>query len=160
MPITDLVKNDPLVATNFFLEIKGEVIDTLSEVSGLDVELEAADVAQRTANGVYVQHKVFSKPKWTGEISIKRIAPNDATKDLLWKWFDDIRNKGMSVDNRNGERKDGSIVIYDTTMKEIARWNFYDAWPSKISQDSLTVGSNDPVSETITIQHEKLERKK
>lgn len=160
MPVTDLVKNDPLIATNFFLEIKGEVVDTLSEVSGLDVELEVAEVTQRSAKGTYVQHKAYSKPKWTGEISIKRIAPNDSTKDLLWKWFDDIRNKGMSVDNRNGERKDGSIVIYDTTMKEIARWNFFDAWPSKISQDSLTVGSNDPVSETITLQHEKLERKK
>lgn len=160
MPITDLVKTDPLLATNFFLELKGQVVDTLSEVSGLDVELEVAEVTQRTDKGMYIQHKAYSKPKWTGEISVKRIAPLDATKDLMWKWFDDIRTKGMSVDNRNGERKDGSIVIYDTTMKEIARWNFYDAWPSKISQDSLTVGSNDPVSETITLQHEKLERKK
>ena len=160
MPVTDLVKSDPLIATNFFLEINGEVIDTLSEVSGLDVELEVADVTQRSANGMYVQHKAFSKPKWTGELTVKRIAPNDATKDNMWKWFNDIRTKGMSVDNRNGERKDGSIVIYDTTMKEIARWNFYDAWPSKISQDSLTVGSNDPVTESLTFQHEKLERKK
>ncbi|MGH9125318.1 MAG: phage tail protein [Acidimicrobiales bacterium] len=160
MPITDLVKTDALLATNFFLELKGQVVDTLSEVSGLDVELEVAEITQRTEKGMYVQHKAYSKPKWTGEISVKRIAPLDATKDLMWKWFDDIRTKGMSVDNRNGERKDGSIVIYDTTMKEIARWNFYDAWPSKISQDSLTVGSNDPVSETITLQHEKLERKK
>jgi phage tail-like protein len=160
MPVTDLIKSDPLLATNFFLEVNGEVIDTLSEVSGLDVELEIAEVTQRSAAGQYVQHKAFSKPKWTGELTVKRIAPLDASKDNLWTWFNTIRNKGMSADNRNGERKDGSIVIYDTTMKEIARWNFYSAWPSKISQDSLTVGSNDPISESITFQHEKLERKK
>ncbi|HEX3425105.1 MAG TPA: phage tail protein [Acidimicrobiales bacterium] len=160
MPITDLIKSDPLVATNFFLEIKGEVIDTLSEVSGLDVELETAEVTQRSAAGMYIQHKVYSKPKWTGELTIKRVAPLDATKDNMWKWFNAIRDKGMSADNRNGERKDGSIVIYGSDMKEIARWNFYEAWPSKISQDSLTVGSNDAVSESITLQFEKLERKK
>lgn len=156
----DLVKSDPLIATNFFLEIKGEVVDSLSEVSGLDVELEIAEVTQRSEKGMYVQHKAYSKPKWTGELSVKRIAPNDSSSDQMWKWFEQIRQHGMSVDNRGGERKDGSIVIYDTTMKEIARWNFYAAWPSKISQDSLTVGSNDPVTETITLQHEKLERKK
>jgi phage tail-like protein len=160
MPVTDLIKTDPLIATNFFLEVDGEVIDTLSEVSGLDVELEIAEVTQRSATGQYVQHKAFSKPKWTGELTVKRIAPLDATKDNLWKWFNGIREKGMSADNRSGERKDGSIVIYDTTMKEIARWNFYKAWPSKISQDQLTVGSNDPIAESITLQHEKLERKK
>jgi phage tail-like protein len=160
MPVTDLIKSDPLIATNFFLEINGEVVDTLSEVSGLDVELEVADVTQRSESGTFVQHKAYSKPKWVGEITIKRIAPLDATKDAMWKWFNDIREKGMSVSNRGAERKDGSIVIYDTTMKEIARWNFFKAFPTKISQDSLTVGSNDPVSESITLVHEKLERKK
>ena len=66
----------------------------------------------------------------------------------------------MSANNRSGERKDGSVVIYDTTMTEIGRWNFYSAWPSKIANDSFEVTKNDPVHESITIQYEKLERKK
>jgi len=156
----DLIKADPLIATNFFLEVDGSVISTLSEVSGLDVELEVAEINQRTQSGQFVQHKAFSKPKWTGQITVKRLAPLDSTQDALWTWFNTIRDKGMSADNRNGERKNGSVVIYDTTMTEISRWNFYEAWPSKISNDSFTVGSNDPVSETITFEHEKLERKK
>jgi phage tail-like protein len=156
----DLVKDDPLIATNFFLELDGEVIATLSEVSGLDVELEVAEINQRTQTGQFVQHKAFSKPKWTGQITVKRLAPLDATQDALWTWFNTIREKGMSATGRDGERKNGSVVIYDTTMTEVARWNFYEAWPSKISNDSFTVGSNDPISETITLEHEKLERKK
>lgn len=160
MPVTDFLKTDPLIATNFFLEIDGSVVDTLSEVSGLDVEVEVADITQRTDKGHLVQNKTLSKPKWSGEITIKRIAPLDSSKDQMWTWFNAIREKGMSISNRGGERKDGSIVIYDTTMTEIARWNFYKAFPSKISQDSLTVGSNDPISESITLVHEKLERKK
>jgi phage tail-like protein len=159
MPL-DLLKQDPLIATNFFMEIDGEVITTLSEVSGLDVEVEVAEVVQRTASGQLVHHKTLSKPKWTGELTVKRTAPLDVTADPLWEWFVAIRDKGMSADNRGGERKNGSVVIYDTTMTEVARWNWFNGWPSKISSDSMTVSSNDPVNESITLQYEKLERKK
>jgi phage tail-like protein len=156
----NLVSADPLVGNNFFLEIDGEVISNLASVEGLTIELEKMDINQRTTKGAFVQHVAFSKPKLTGEITVKRLAPLDASSDALWKWFMDLRDKGMSVATRATDRKNGSVVIYDTTMTEIARWNFYDAWPSKIASDGLEVGKNEPVSETITFQYEKLERKK
>jgi|SRR5579875_834447 len=160
MPAETVVREDPLVANHFFMEIDGEVISQLSEVSGLDVELEVTDIQQQLSNGQYAQRKTFSKPKWTGELTVKRLSPVDSAQDLLWKWFNAIRDKGMSISSLDQQRKNGSIVIYDSTLKEIARWNFYNAWPSKISFDSMSVGSNDPISESITIQFEKLERTK
>ncbi len=160
MPATNILKQDPLVANHFFLEVDGEVISQLSEVSGLDVEVEVTDIQQQLPSGQYSQRKAFSKPKWTGEISVKRLAPDDASSDSLWKWFNSIRDKGMKISSLDEERKNGSVVIYDSTLAEVARFNFYNAWPSKISTDSFTVGGNDPVSETITLQHEKLERTK
>ncbi|HXW82006.1 MAG TPA: phage tail protein [Acidimicrobiales bacterium] len=160
MPATNVESSDPLVANHFFLEVDGEVVSQLSEVSGLDVELEVTDIQQQLANGQYAQRKTFSKPKWTGELSVKRLAPVDATQDSLWKWFNTIRDKGMSVSSLDQQRKNGSVVIYDSTLKEVSRWNFFNAWPSKISNDSFTVGGNDPISETVTVQYEKLERTK
>jgi phage tail-like protein len=160
MPASNIEKTDPLVANHFFLEVDGEVISQLSEVSGLDVELLVTDIEQQLANGQYAQRKTFSKPKWTGELTIKRLAPVDSTSDALWKWFNEIRDKGMTIKTIDKLRKNGSVVIYDSTLTEVARWNFYNAWPSKISNDSFTVGGNDPVSESVTFQHEKLERKK
>jgi phage tail-like protein len=160
MPAFDLTKDDPLVGTNFFLEIDGSVISNLTSVDGLSVEVEKADITQRVGDGKYVQHVAMSKPKMTGELTIKRLAPLDAGNDEMWKWFNAIRDKGMSANNRSGERKDGSVVIYDTTMTEIGRWNFYSGWPSKIAYDSFEVTKNDPVAESITIQYERLERKK
>jgi phage tail-like protein len=159
MPTFDLTKDDPLVGTNFFLEIDGSVIANLTSVDGLSLEIEKADISQRIQSGQYVQHVTMSKPKFTGELTVKRLAPLDATGDALWKWFNTIRDSGMSAATRS-ERKDGSVVIYDTTMTETARWNFYKAWPSKIANDSFEVTKNDPVAETITFQYEKLERKK
>ena len=160
MPAFDLTKEDALVSTNFFLEIDGSVISNLTSVDGLSVEIEKADITQRVQSGQYIQHVAMSKPKMTGELTVKRLAPLDATSDAMWGWFNTIRDKGMSASNRAGERKDGSVVIYDTTMTEIARWNFYSGWPSKIAMDSFEVTKNDPVAESITIQYEKLERKK
>ncbi|HTW07876.1 MAG TPA: phage tail protein [Acidimicrobiales bacterium] len=160
MPADTIVKQDPLIANHFFLEIDGEVIAQLTEVSGLDLELEVTDLAQQLQSGQYSQRKAFSKPKWTGEITVKRLAPLDSTKDSLWKWFEAIRTKGMSATSLDGQRKNGSIVIYDSALTELARWNFYNAWPSKISNDTFTVGGNDPISESWTLQHEKLERTK
>ena len=156
----NLLNDDPLVGTNFFLEIDGSVIANLTSVDGLALELEKADINQRTAKGQLVQHVTFAKPKWTGELTVKRLAPLDASGDPLWTWFNAIRNSGMSVAGRTTQRKNGSVVIYDTTMKEIGRWNFYEAWPSKIENDGFDVTKTDPVSESITLQYEKLERKK
>src|SRR5208282_146757 len=121
MPSFDLTKDDPLVGTNFFLEIDGSIISNLTSVDGLTVEVEKADITQRVASGNYIQHVTMSKPKLTGELTIKRLAPLDATSDAMWTWFMAIREKGMSANNRSGERKDGSVVIYDTTMTEIGR---------------------------------------
>jgi phage tail-like protein len=160
MPTFDLTKVEPLVANAFFLEIDGEVIDTLTSVDGLSLELEKTDVNQRSADGKQIQLVTMSKPKLTGELTLKRIAPDDATKDNLWTWFMSLRDKGMSSGNRTSERKNGSVVIYDTTLTEIARWNFFNGWPSKIAQDGFDITKNEPVSETITLQYDSLERKK
>lgn len=160
MPGDTILKEDPLVVNHFFLEIDGEVVAQLTEVSGLDLELEVTDIQQQLPSGQYAQRKAFSKPKWTGEITVKRLAPLDSTKDALWKWFEEIRSKGMSISSLSQQRKNGSVVIYDSTLKEISRWNFFSAWPSKVATDSFTVGGNDPLSETWTLQHEKLDRVK
>jgi hypothetical protein len=51
-------------------------------------------------------------------------------------------------------------VVYGHVMDEIARWNFENAFVSKISTSGLSATTNDPVTETITLQCENLTRKK
>ncbi len=80
------------------------------------------------------------------------------SNDKLWEWFNDIRDKGIHLADRTSNRKSGSIVMYDSTNTEIARFNFTNGWPSKISTDQLSVDSNDPIKETITLTVESLAR--
>jgi phage tail-like protein len=158
--MTDIIKHDPLVASNFWLELDGATVSMLSEVSGLDVEIEVVEIKQTSQNGVYAPFKSMGQAKMPGELTVKRMAPLDIANDPLWKWFNDIREKGMSITARAGKRKNGSVVIYDATNAEVARWNFYNSWPSKISSDSFSATSAEPVSETVTLAIERLERKK
>jgi len=156
----NLTKNDPLVATNFFLTVTQETMTNITSVEGLRMEVEATEFAQRGTKGVLIQHKMMSKPKLAGELTFKRIQPNTIGTDPIWKWFLQVRNTGMKATGRSTPRRSGSIVGYDSSLKEISRWNFTEAWPSKIEADGYDVTKNDPIHETITLQYETLTRTK
>jgi phage tail-like protein len=156
----ELIKTDLLVAQNFFLEIDGAVIAYLSGVSGLDIEMDVVSHTIVGKNGQQQIIKTRGGANKVPDLSLTRIAPSDSTSDAVWKWFNAIHEGGMKNGDRAGERKSGSIVLYDTTHTEVSRFNFTNAWPSKISTDALSVDSNDPVKETITLVCETLVRKK
>src|SRR5580765_4906161 len=155
-----LISNDPIVSQNFFLEIDGNVVSILSSVSGLDIEMEVVTMEQAGANGKVQVVKTLGKANKAPDLSLTRMAPPVMTDDKLWGWFNDIRDKGILLSDRSNNRKSGSIVMYDSTNAEIARFNFTNGWPSKISTDQLSVESNDPVKETITLTVESLARVK
>jgi phage tail-like protein len=156
----ELIDHDPIIAQNFFLEIDGAVVSYLSSVSGLDVEVDVATVQQVGKDGKSQTIKTLAGRNKAADITLTRMAPADSTTDKLWGWFHDIRNKGIVLADRTNNRKNGSIVLFDSTHKEVARFNFTNGWPSKISTDQLSVDSNDPVKENITLTVELLERVK
>ena len=48
--------------------------------------------------------------------------------------------------------------MMDHTHHEVARWNFENAWPSKVSGPRLNRDSNDVSIESIELVHEGLTR--
>lgn len=159
MPQAGLFKNDPMIAMNFFLEIDGEVVSALVSVSGLELELGVMKVTQTGPDGKKQQVKSIGQSVETPDVQLTRVASNDMAADPLWGWFNDIRANGLGAD-RTEKRKNGSVVMYDSSLSEVARFNFFNGWPSKISTDQLTVDGADAVKETITLVVERLERVK
>lgn len=155
-----LIGTDPMIAQNFFLEIDGAVMTILASVSGLDIEMEVATTQQVGKDGKSETIKTLAGRNKAPDLSLVRMAPADSTADKLWTWFNDIRGKGITIKDRTNQRKNGSVVIFDSTHVEVARFNFTNGWPSKIATDQLSVDSNDPVKETITLTIERLERVK
>lgn len=155
----DLLATDPIVAQNFYLEIAGDNI-VLSGVSGLDLEIDVVTIQQNGKDGKQQQIKTVGSQLKVPDLSVTRMAPMDAANDPVWKWFHTIRDSGFKGSDRTANRKNGSIVFYDTAMTEIGRFNFFNGWPSKISTDAVSTESNEPMKETITIIIERLERVK
>ncbi len=155
----DLISQDPLVAQNFYLELDGVSI-VLSGVGGLDLEFDVVTIAQAGPGGVKQQVKTRGSILKVSDLSITRMAPMNALDDPIWKWFYAIHDKGFVIGDRVGNRKNGSVVLYDSSLAEIGRYNFFNGWPSKISTDQVSSDSNEPVKETITLVIERLQRVK
>ncbi len=154
-----LINTDPLVARFFYLEIDGESL-TLTGVSNLGMEMEVVQIAQNGKDGKQQIVQTLGGALKVPDITMTRMAPVEATNDPVWKWFLEIRDKGMTAENRDKVRKNASVVLYDSSAKELGRFNLFNAWPSKISTDALSTDSNDPMKETITFVAERIDRVK
>jgi phage tail-like protein len=153
-----IISTEPIVARNFFLDIPGESSLTLSGVSGLDVEVDVVPLSQNGKNGKQEHIKTIGGVLKAPDVTVTRMAPQNAESDPLWKWFMDIRDKGFK--DRSDKRKNVSIVLYDVSGGEVGRFNLFNVWPSKIATDALSTESNEPMKETITLVCERVDRVK
>jgi phage tail-like protein len=143
---------DVLTSYNFKVEIDSVTIAQFSEISGISSEIGVIEHQEMTAANKHVIHKVPGLPK-PPTITLKRgkCASND-----LWKWhLDALHGKVGAI------RKNGSIVVYDHSgIEEVARWDFTNAWPSKISTGNLSAKGNEVLMEEVTLQCDSIERSK
>ncbi len=146
----DTGREDVLVGFHFALDLQGAVTGYFTEVSGIGSESEVAE-QKVVKEGIQVVLKVPGRLKW-GDITLKR----GLTSNLeLWKW-----RKMVEDGDVKGSRKNGSIIMFDQSLKPVAQWDFKNAWPSKISGPSPKSDSNELVVEEMTIVHEYIVRSK
>ena len=140
---------DLLTTFSFHVELDGIDIGAFKEASGVDSETEIVEYKETTKDGKMLIRKLPGAMKWSDITLKKRI---DQKKDL-WDWRKEVDQGDIDAARRNG-----SIVLYDSTAKEVARWNFMNGWPSKWKGADLNAGENAVAVEEITITHEGLER--
>jgi len=142
---------DALAGYHYSIEIDGVTIAQFQEVSGLTSELDVIELKENTKDGKYIIHKLPGNRK-PPSITLKRA--KSASKDL-WDWHQKIY-QGKVAD----ARKNGSVVLYAYDHSEVGRYNFVNAWPSKVAMSALKAGSNEILMEEVTIVCEELERVK
>ena len=142
---------DALVAQRFKIEVKGTTIATFQEVSGIVSEIEVVTLKSNDLLGKPIVKQMIGAQK-PPTITLKRAA--DASMDL-WNWHKAARDGDLV-----GARREGSIVQLDFTHAEVARYNFFDAWISKLEATGMKAGDNTPAVESVTIVCERLERVK
>jgi phage tail-like protein len=147
MPIG--ASGDAIAGYHFAIQVDGEPWAQFKEVSGLSAEVQVIEHRENTLTGKEVIKKLPGQKKW-GDITLKRGKTNDKA---VWEWHKKV------LDGKIDEaRKNGSIVLYDYANAEKARWNFVNAWPSKVSYGSMSTTSNDILLQDVTLVVESVEQ--
>jgi len=142
-------REDPLVGCQFSLEIQGVIKGYFTEVSGLGSEHDIVEHKVVDESGHDMVMKIPGRLKWS-DITLKRGITSSMD---VWDWRKQVEDGDVQ-----GARKNGSVVMYDQSYSQIARWNFSNAWPSKVSGPSLNAQNNEFGIEEMVIVHEGIER--
>jgi len=144
-----LAQVEPPLGAFFSLEVEGAT-GFFTEVSGLGSETEVIEqkVGDPTQGTIM---KVPGQLKWN-DIVLKR----GVTTGLeLYDW------RRLQEDSSKAVAKPGSVALLDQEEKELARWNFEAAWPSKLSVGSFKMLSDDVmIVEEFVLVSERIRRVK
>jgi phage tail-like protein len=137
-------RNDPFRGFNFRVEIEGIPVAAFSEVSGLTADRDVVEyrVGTHPENSVT---KLAGMSKFTN-IMFKKGYVRD---DTLWLWYQRIHNGAA-------ERHSGSVVLMNEAHRDVMRWNFEQAWITKIEGPGLNASNNEVAVESMEMCHEGL----
>jgi phage tail-like protein len=140
---------DPLVSAWFGLDFQQGVVGAFRECTGLGSENEVVEYKASGPKGEQVIKKVPGRLKWNN-ITLKR----GITDSLdMWKW------RKLVEDGKMDEaRKNGTLTMFNQKGDPVARWNFINAWPSKLTGPSANATANEPGIEELEITCEGSER--
>ena len=146
-----------LVNCRFYFEADGLSDKLIMEVSGLTSETPAAGGDKVLGSGkqaVNLRQATPTQVKFS-PVTVKIVATNN--KDL-YQWYEDCNKNAGGQNQWSSNRKTASVVVYDQSASEQARWNLENCYPTKYEGPKLEAGSNDVANETITLVHEGIKR--
>lgn len=146
-----MAENDPLISAWFGVEFQGQITGAFRECTGLGSENEIVESKASGPKGEFIIKKLPGRMKWNN-ITLKR-GITDAMD--MWRW-----RKLVEQGKIDEARKNGSIVMFNTSGQEIARWNIVNAWPSKLNGPTANATNNEVGIEELEITHEGYERVK
>lgn len=140
---------DPLVSAWFGVEFQGQIQGAFRECTGLGSESEVVEHKASNERGQMVLQKVPGRMKWNN-ITLKRGITS--TMDM-WDWRKKVEDGDMAA-----ARTNGSIMMFNPKGEVIARWEFINAWPSKITGPTANATNNEIGIEELEITHEGYKR--
>jgi phage tail-like protein len=152
MPVTTPgeTKDVELVGSWFSITLDNGISGIFTDASGFGYEMEVVETTVATAKGDTRTQKRPGTAKYQ-DITLKRNLSPDKS---FWNWAKKIRDGNLDY------RTNGAMVIYDMSGAELSRWTFTNVWPSKWSASDLDVGSDDLMTEEVTLAVEELKRDK
>jgi phage tail-like protein len=138
-------RQDPFENFRFLVEIEGIQQAGFKECSGLGSQIEVVEYREGGENS-----------------AVRKLPGRVAYPDIVLKWgvtkSHELYDWHRAVINGQLQRKNGSVILLDGERKEVLRWNFYDAWPSKWEGPTLNAMGNRVAIESLTLTCERQEQ--
>jgi phage tail-like protein len=150
MPVTTPgdTKDVELVGSWFHIKLDNGIEGFFTDASGFGYEVEVVEQTETKTDTRTIKRPGTTKYQ---DITLKRTLSPDKQ---FWAWVKKIRDGNLEY------RTNGSMVVSDMAGTELSRWTFTNIWPSKWSASDLDVGSDDLMTEEVTLAVEELIRNK
>ncbi|MGD6809076.1 MAG: phage tail protein [Candidatus Bathyarchaeia archaeon] len=143
-------RKDPYPNYRFVVEIAGVVQANFCEVILPESASDVIAVRDGTESS-------FTVKKQAGLVNYgSLILKSGLTSSLeLYMW-----RKMIEQGKINSTRRNIAVVLFDEESKDVARWEFTNAWPSKYKGPDLNAQGNEIAIETLEIVFESMQRVK
>jgi phage tail-like protein len=128
----------------FGVEIGGINRGGFQQVSGLEITVEMTEYNE---GGRASPLKIPGLVKYS-DITLRYGVIKDPE---IYNWI-------KAVVDGDVQRRDGSVVQFDAAGTEVYRWNFFDAWPTKLTAGEFNAQTSTVLVDVLVLAHERLER--
>jgi len=142
-----MIRTDPYRNFRFRVEIDGITTAAFSEATIPDSTTDP--VEYREGTDPTTQKKLSGLTKY-GNVTLKKGLSGSME---IYEWRKQVEQGGAAV-----ARKNLSLVLIDEMGDDKARWNIYEAWPTKYDPSDFSAKGNEVIIETLEIVHEGITR--
>ena len=135
---------DHLGNSKFKIEIDGVTQGAFTAIDGLEATTEVIEFAE----GSDTENRKRPGRTFYSNILLKRGYTNS---DELWNWYK------LVIDGKV-ERKNGSLIICAEDGSELARYNFFEAWPCRWKNFVMDARGRGTLIEELEVVVERMER--
>lgn len=157
-----MASNEILACSKFYFQLDGLEDLVVKKVSGISVGLQTA--GDTKAFGVSKGGKSKIQATVTG-VENKKITVEfvcTVEDDRLMKWFHESHSEPIigGGTKTKGERKTGSLILYNQGGDEAIRYNFTGVMPASYKSTKMEAGSTNLATETLEFVYESMHRVK
>jgi phage tail-like protein len=159
-----MAKEEVLATSKFYLEFDGITELITKKVSGLAIKLEAA--GDMKSFGVRKKASSFMQATVSGVTSGAMTVEFVATVEdqSMHDWYRESHSVGGPLagggSTGKGERKTGSLTVYNQAGDEAARWNFTGIFPKSYKTSKMEPGATELFTEKVEFVYETCHRVK
>ncbi len=142
-------EHDTAVGHTFALEVDGQRVTMLTEVSGLVLDREVAELKQTAPDGSIVIRRMPGRST-PGEVTLTRRLTADRTFEQ-WARDASLAPAPQAVGTVH-------LVVLDRQGRPVVTFALNRAWPRRLEVDGLRPAATDGLTERLALVYESFER--